>query len=69
MWRTVTVSEGVGSVEVCVNLTRPQVDILDGFVIVEVYDFPSSAVIPADGAPASKPVYTIKSYHEMKGDM
>ena len=51
------VSESVGSVEVCVNLTRPQIDILDEFVVVEVTDFPSSVVIPADGTPASKPVY------------
>ena len=41
-----TVSEGVGSVEVCVNLTHPQVDILDEFVVVEVIDFPSSIYIP-----------------------
>ena len=30
-----TVSESVGSVEVCVNLTRPQLDILDEFVVVD----------------------------------
>ena len=51
------VPESVGSVEVCVNLTRPQIDILDEFVVVEVYDFPSSVVIPADVTLASEPVY------------
>ena len=49
-----TVSESVGSVEVCVNLTRPQLEILDEFVVVEVYDFPSSVLIPADVTLASK---------------
>ena len=49
-----TVFESVGSVEVCVNLTRPQFDILDEFVVVEVYDFPSSVYIPADVCLASK---------------
>ena len=49
-----TVSESVGSVEVCVNLTRPQIDILDEFVIVEVTDYPSSVYIPANARLASK---------------
>ena len=40
-----SVPESVGSVE---TLTKPQFDILDEFVIVEVYDFPSLTVIPAD---------------------
>ena len=52
-----TVPESVGSVEVCVNLTQPQIDILDEFVVVEVYDFPSSVLIPADVTLASEPVY------------
>ena len=51
-----TVPESVGSVEVCVNLTRPQIDIFDEFVIVEVTDFPSSVYIPADVTLASEPV-------------
>ena len=49
-----TVSESVHSVEVCVNLTRPQ---LDEFVVVEVTDFPSSIYVPADVALASEPPY------------
>ena len=49
-----TVSEDVGTVEVCVNLTKPQVDILDEFVIVEVFDFPTSVYILADGSLASE---------------
>ena len=49
-----TVSEGAGSVEVCVNLTQPSIDILDEFVIVEVVDFPSSVYIPANARLASK---------------
>ena len=52
-----TVSESVGSVEVCVNLTHPQIDILDEFVIVEVTDFPSSVYIPAGVTLASRPPY------------
>ena len=51
---TYTVSESVSSVDVCVNLTRPTVDILDEFVVVEVTDFPSSVYIPADVTLASK---------------
>ena len=51
-----TVPESVGSVEVCVNLTKPQIDIFDEFVVVEVYDFPSSVLIPADVTLASEPV-------------
>ena len=43
-----TVYEDVGSVEVCVNLTQPQVDILEEFVVVDVIDFPSSIYIPTD---------------------
>ena len=39
------VFENVGSVEVCVNLTQPQIDILEEYVVVEVTDFPSSVYI------------------------
>ena len=42
--------ENVGSVSVCVNLSRPQVDILDETVNVFVIDYPSSVYIPP-GAP------------------
>lgn len=53
--RTVyTVLESMGSVEVCVNLTRPEIDILEETVRVEVYDFRNSVNIPADGALASE---------------
>ena len=49
-----TVPEDVGTVEVCVNLTKPQIGILDEFVIVEVSDFPSSVYIPANVTLASE---------------
>ena len=51
-----TVPEDVGTVEVCVNLTKPglDIDILDEFVVVEVIDFPSSVYIPADVTLASE---------------
>ena len=49
-----TVSEDVGSVEVCVNLTQPQVDILEEYVVVEVIDFPSSIYIQTDVILASE---------------
>ena len=53
-----TVPESVGSVEVCVNLTRPTFDILEEFVVVvEVTDFPFSVLIPANVTLASEPVY------------
>ena len=42
--------------EVCVNLTRPQIDIFEEFVVVEVTDFPSSVVIPENLTLASEPV-------------
>ena len=45
-----TVDESVGAVNVCVNLTRPEVDILDETVNVFVIDNSSSVYIPA-GAP------------------
>ena len=54
MKTTYTVPEDVGTVEVCVNLTKPQMDILDEFVVVEVSDFPSSVYIPADVTLASE---------------
>ena len=47
---TYTVDESVGSVSVCVNLTRPQVDILNETVNVFVIDYPTSVYIPS-GAP------------------
>ena len=49
-----TVSEDVGIVEVCVNLTQPQFDIFDEFVVVEVIDFPSSVYVPANVTLASE---------------
>ena len=49
-----TVSEGAGSVEVCVNLTQPQLDILEEYVVVDVIDFSSSLYIPADVTLASE---------------
>ena len=52
-----TVPESVGTVEVCVNLTQPSFDIFEEFVVVEVYDFSSSVLIPADVTLASEPVY------------
>ena len=51
---TYTVDESVGSVSVCVNLTRPQVDILDETVNVFVIDYPSSVYIPPGAPLASK---------------
>ena len=54
-----TVPESVGSVRVCVNLTLPTFDILDEFVVVEVTNFPSSVVIPANVTLASEPVYML----------
>ena len=62
MRTTYTVPENVSSVEVCVNLTRPTVDILDEFVVVEVYDFPSSVYVPADVALASEPMLFVFCY-------
>ena len=51
---TYTVDESVGAVSVCVNLTQPEVDILDETVNVFVIDNPSSAYIPAGAPSASK---------------
>ena len=47
---TYTVDESVGAVNVCVNLTRPMIDILDERVNVFVIDYPSSVYTPP-GAP------------------
>ncbi|CAI8050963.1 Extracellular matrix protein 3, partial [Geodia barretti] len=44
---TYMVDESVGSVNVCVNLTQPEIDILDETVNVFVIDDPSSVKIPA----------------------
>ena len=49
-----TVREDVGTVEVCVNLTKPPFDFVAEFVIVEVSDFPSSVVIPSNATLASE---------------
>ena len=56
METTYTVPEDVGTVEVCVNLTKPglDTDILDEFVVVEVFDFPSSVYVPANVTLASE---------------
>ena len=51
-----TVSESDGSVEVCVNLTQPQVDILEEFVVVRVYDYIFSVHIPSNSTLASETV-------------
>ena len=51
---TYTVLENAGSVEVCVQLTRPLTDILDETVRVSVVDYSSSVYIPAGAAIASK---------------
>ena len=56
METTYTVDESVGSVSVCVNLTR-EVDILDETVNVVVIDYPSSVYIPPDAPLASKPLH------------
>ena len=50
---TYTVSEDVGTVEVCVNLTKP-FEIFEEFVVVDVYDNSSSIYIPANSALESK---------------
>ena len=52
-----TVFENVGTVEVCVNLTEPQVDILNEEVYVMVFNDRNSVYIPADGIRASKSLY------------
>ena len=49
-----TVPETIGSVEVCVNLTHPPIDILDEFVRVQVLTEPNSVYIPENSTLASK---------------
>ena len=46
-----TVDESVGAVNVCVNLTRPESDILEETVNVFVTDFTTSMYIPIDDVP------------------
>ncbi|CAI8053259.1 hypothetical protein GBAR_LOCUS29128, partial [Geodia barretti] len=50
---TYTVLENAGSVEVCVQLTRPVTDILEETVRVSVVDYSSSVYIPAGAALAT----------------
>ena len=57
MKTTYTVSENVGDVEVCVNLTQPEVDILSEEVYVMVFNNDSSIYIPDHGVLASKSSY------------
>ena len=51
--------EGMGSVEICVQLTQPPFDILNEMVYVFVADDPNSIYIPADATLASKPLTVI----------
>ena len=51
---TYTVVESEGHVQVCVNLTEPQIDILDETVRVEAINNESSVYIPADAVLASE---------------
>ena len=46
-----TVDESAGPVLICVNLTRPEIDILDETVNVFVTDFPTSMYIPVGDVP------------------
>ena len=54
-----TVLESVGQVEVCVNLTQPQRDILDETITINVYDDPLSLYIPSTAILASKSIYIV----------
>ena len=56
-----TVFENVGTVEVCVNLTEPQIDILNEEVYVMVFNDLNSVYIPAGGIRASKSSYLIRN--------
>ena len=47
--------EGVGAVNVCVNLTQPMIDILDERINVFVIDNSSSVYIPSGAPLASEP--------------
>ena len=49
-----TVVESEGRVEVCVNLTRPEIDILDETVQVDVFHYDSSVYIPPNPVLASE---------------
>ena len=51
---TYTVDESVGAVNVCVNLTQPQIDIRDETVNVFVINNSSSVYIPTGAPLASK---------------
>ena len=51
--------EGMGSVEICVQLTQPQISILDESIIVFVTDDPNSIYISADATLASKPLTVV----------
>ena len=51
---TYTVDESVGAVNVCVNLTKPDFNILDERVQVFVIDNSSSVYIPPGGQLASE---------------
>ena len=51
---TYTADESVGVVNVCVNLTKPDIDILDERVQVFVIDNSSSVYIPPGGPLASE---------------
>ena len=55
METTYTVDEGVGTVNVCVNLTQPMIEILDERINVFVIDNSSSVYIPPGASLASKP--------------
>ncbi|CAI8022403.1 hypothetical protein GBAR_LOCUS13163 [Geodia barretti] len=50
-----TVDESAGPVLVCVNLTRPEIDILDETVNVFVTDFTTSMYIPVGDVPFATP--------------
>ena len=56
---TYTVVESEGPVEVCVNLTRPEVDILEESVRVRVINNESSIYIPAGVRLASESQLTV----------
>ena len=52
-----TAFESEGSVEVCVELTRPPFDILDETVHVRVTDYPHSVYIPSAATLASEMIF------------
>ena len=56
-----TVDESVGSVSVCVNLTQPEIDILDETVRVFIIDNPNSTYIPT-GAPLTSMLLASKNH-------